>query len=225
MASSSATVASRYPEITLSACEGYTETLVDWVNTGQLDFALINVPRRKTPLAAHHVMDEEMVFACRKEVSDQAAGEAAFRPHREFRSSVLPSKRHGLRLILDEHAAAARHRPAAAARARHSASALRRDCDHRFRDRVADHRSAAIACKWDHLGSPPRRTADRALDRLGASSAARWCPSRRKPCSTSSATIWHKPAAVARGVRGARLRRHKFAIPQGTPKAAEDDAS
>jgi len=60
MASSSATVASRYPEITLSACEGYTETLVDWVNTGQLDFALINVPRRKTPLAAHHVMDEEM---------------------------------------------------------------------------------------------------------------------------------------------------------------------
>jgi len=60
MASSSATVASRYPEITLSACEGYTETLVDWVNTGQLDFALINVPRRKTPLAAHHIMDEEM---------------------------------------------------------------------------------------------------------------------------------------------------------------------
>ena len=67
MASSSATVASRYPEITLSACEGYTETLVDWVNTGQLDLALINVPRRKTPLAAHHIMDEEMVFACRKD--------------------------------------------------------------------------------------------------------------------------------------------------------------
>ncbi|MFK4698484.1 DNA-binding transcriptional LysR family regulator [Bradyrhizobium diazoefficiens] len=44
MARSSATVASRYPEITLSVCEGYTETLVDWVNTGQLDFALINVP-------------------------------------------------------------------------------------------------------------------------------------------------------------------------------------
>ena len=105
MARSSATVASRYPEITLSVCEGYTETLVDWVNTGQLDFALINVPRRKTPLSAHHVLDEEMVFACRKD--------GPIKPPRRLRFDhiakvdlVLPSKRHGLRLILDEHAAA-----------------------------------------------------------------------------------------------------------------------
>jgi len=105
MASSSATVASRYPEITLSACEGYTETLVDWVNTGQLDFALINVPRRKTPLAAHHVMDEEMVFACRKDSPVRPPAKLRFDHIANF-DLVLPSKRHGLRLILDEHAAA-----------------------------------------------------------------------------------------------------------------------
>jgi len=105
MASSSATVASRYPEITLSACEGYTETLVDWVNTGQLDFALINVPRRKTPLAAHHVMDEEMVFACRKDGPIKPPAKLRF-DHIAGFDLVLPSKRHGLRLILDEHAAA-----------------------------------------------------------------------------------------------------------------------
>ncbi|MDI3559111.1 LysR family transcriptional regulator [Bradyrhizobium sp. Arg816] len=105
MASSSATVASRYPEITLSACEGYTETLVDWVNTGQLDFALINVPRRKTPLAAHHIMDEEMVFACRKDSPVKPPAKLRFDHIANF-DLVLPSKRHGLRLILDEHAAA-----------------------------------------------------------------------------------------------------------------------
>ncbi|MFK4524142.1 LysR family nitrogen assimilation transcriptional regulator [Bradyrhizobium japonicum] len=105
MASSSATVASRYPEITLSACEGYTETLVDWVNTGQLDFALINVPRRKTPLSAHHIMDEEMVFACRKDSPVRPPAKLRFDHIANF-DLVLPSKRHGLRLILDEHAAA-----------------------------------------------------------------------------------------------------------------------
>lgn len=105
MASASATVASRYPEITLSACEGYTETLVEWVNTGQLDFALINVPRRKTPLTTHHVMDEEMVFACRKGSPIRPPATLRF-DHLANLDLVLPSKRHGLRLILDEHAAA-----------------------------------------------------------------------------------------------------------------------
>ena len=105
MASSSATVASRYPEIILSACEGYTETLIDWVNSGQLDFALINVPRRRTPLAAHQVIDEEMVFACRRNGPIKPPAKLRFDHIADF-DLVLPSKRHGLRLILDEHAAA-----------------------------------------------------------------------------------------------------------------------
>src|SRR3954451_3991302 len=89
MASSSAAVASRYPEITLSACEGYTETLVDWVNTGQLDFALINVPRRRTPLAAQNVMDEEMVLACGKEGPIKPRAKLRFDRIAEF-DLVLP---------------------------------------------------------------------------------------------------------------------------------------
>jgi len=105
MAIASAAVARRYPEIILAVCEGYTETLVGWVNSGQLDFALINVPRRKTPLAAHHVMDEEMVFACRKESPVKPPTKLRF-DHIAGFDLVLPSKRHGLRLILDEHAAA-----------------------------------------------------------------------------------------------------------------------
>ncbi|MEH2516315.1 LysR family nitrogen assimilation transcriptional regulator [Bradyrhizobium sp. AZCC 1610] len=106
MASSSAAVAHLYPEITLSACEGYTETLADWVNSGQLDFALINVPRRRVSLTAHHVLDEEMVFACRKDAPVKLPASLRFAHLADF-DVVLPSKRHGLRIILEEHAAAA----------------------------------------------------------------------------------------------------------------------
>ncbi|MCK1479482.1 LysR family transcriptional regulator [Bradyrhizobium sp. 197] len=106
MASSSATVARRYPDITLSACEGYTETLTDWVNSGQLDFAIINVPRKRVSLASHHMMDEEMVFACRKEATVATPAELRF-SHLAGLDLVMPSKRHGLRTILEEHAAMA----------------------------------------------------------------------------------------------------------------------
>jgi LysR family transcriptional regulator, nitrogen assimilation regulatory protein len=106
MASSSATVANLYPEITLSACEGYTETLTDWVNSGQLDFALINVPRRRISLTTHHVMEEEMVFACQEDASIRLPAKLRFEHLADF-DLVLPSKRHGLRIILEEHAATA----------------------------------------------------------------------------------------------------------------------
>lgn len=106
MASSSATVAHKYPDITLSACEGYTETLTDWVNSGQLDFAIINVPRKRVPLASHHIMDEEMVLACRKEAAIKVPASLRFNHLAQF-DLVMPSKRHGLRMILEEHAAVA----------------------------------------------------------------------------------------------------------------------
>lgn len=106
MASSSATVAHKYPDIMLSACEGYTETLMDWVNSGQLDFAIINVPRKRIPLASHHIMDEEMVLACRKEAAIEVPANLRFKHLAQF-DLVMPSKRHGLRMILEENAAAA----------------------------------------------------------------------------------------------------------------------
>jgi DNA-binding transcriptional LysR family regulator len=106
MATSSATVAQLYPEVELSVCEGYTETMTDWVNARQLDFALINVPRRSIPLATHHIMDEEMVFACRKGAPIKPPKSLHFGHLTQF-DLVLPSKRHGLRTILEEHAAAA----------------------------------------------------------------------------------------------------------------------
>ena len=61
LAPPSAPIAQKYPDVQLSACEGYTDTLIEWVVSGQLDVAIVNLPLRKVPLAAHHILDEEMV--------------------------------------------------------------------------------------------------------------------------------------------------------------------
>src|SRR6266849_3609455 len=84
LAASSAKIAARYPEIQLLICEGYTDTLIDWVVSGELDVAIINMPQRKLPLT-------RTVSFKRLENLDL----------------IIPSRRHGLRMILDNAAAAA----------------------------------------------------------------------------------------------------------------------
>jgi LysR family nitrogen assimilation transcriptional regulator len=101
LAPSFATIAQKYPDVQLSACEGYTDTLIEWVTSGQLDVAIINLPRRKLPLAAHHILDEEMVLGY------GAANTTVFPRTLRFDDIVIPSKRHGLRLALDNTAAEA----------------------------------------------------------------------------------------------------------------------
>jgi DNA-binding transcriptional LysR family regulator len=99
MARSSAAVTNKYPDIIFSACEGYTETLIEWVRTGQLDFAIVNIPRRRTSLATHRILDEEMVLAYRKDATLDVPTNLDFSHLADF-DLVLPSKRHGLRTIL-----------------------------------------------------------------------------------------------------------------------------
>jgi LysR family transcriptional regulator, nitrogen assimilation regulatory protein len=65
LATSSAKIAARYPEIQLLIREGYTDTLIDWVISGELDVAIINVPLRKISLTPHHILDEELMLARR----------------------------------------------------------------------------------------------------------------------------------------------------------------
>ncbi len=104
VASFSAKVAKQFPDVQLSVCEGYTEVLLDWVTTGEIDAALVNVPRHKLTLSSATLLEEEMVFAYR-------AGSGIVLPKRlRFEdvaryNLVTPSKRHGLRLILDNRAA------------------------------------------------------------------------------------------------------------------------
>lgn len=103
---SSATIAARYPEIHLLVYEGYSETMLEWVIAGQLDIAIINKPAPRLPPTALHILDEEMLLA-------HGAGNRLALPkvvsfdRLEGLDIVIPSRRHGLRRILDDAAAEA----------------------------------------------------------------------------------------------------------------------
>lgn len=106
LAASSAKIAARYPEIQLLICEGYTDTLIDWVVSGELDVAIINMPQRKLPLTAHHILDEEMMLACGTR-NKMPLPKTVSLKRLESLDLIIPSRRHGLRMILDNAAAAA----------------------------------------------------------------------------------------------------------------------
>jgi LysR family transcriptional regulator, nitrogen assimilation regulatory protein len=106
LAASSAKIAAQYPEIRLLICEGYTDTLIDWVVAGELDVAIVNMPLRKIPLTAHHILDEDMMLARRTGSKMRIPKTISFK-RLEGLDLVIPSRRHGLRMILDNAAAAA----------------------------------------------------------------------------------------------------------------------
>jgi LysR family transcriptional regulator, nitrogen assimilation regulatory protein len=106
LAASSAKIAARYPEIQLRICEGYTDTLIDWVVSGELDVAIINMPQRKLPLTARHILDEEMMLA-RGTGNKMPLSKTVSFKRLEGLDLIIPSRRHGLRMILDNAAAAA----------------------------------------------------------------------------------------------------------------------
>jgi LysR family transcriptional regulator, nitrogen assimilation regulatory protein len=103
---SSATIAARYPEIHLLVCEGYSETMLEWVAAGQLDIAIVNSPVPRLTPAARHILDEEMMLACASDNPLQLPKVVSF-DRLDGLDIVIPSRRHGLRRILDDAAAEA----------------------------------------------------------------------------------------------------------------------
>lgn len=104
LAASSAKIAVQYPEIQLLVCEGYTEVLLEWVATGQLDIAVVNLPPGKSSIAARHILDEEMMLAYGPSNRIELPTVVPYRRLKEL-GIVIPSRRHGLRRILDATAA------------------------------------------------------------------------------------------------------------------------
>jgi LysR family transcriptional regulator, nitrogen assimilation regulatory protein len=94
--------ASAYPEVEVSMADGYTSTFIDWVSAGTLDLAIINKPRRKLGLVAHHLLDEEMVVVARHDTALPVAVPVTMRDLAQL-NLILPSKKHGLRIELDRH--------------------------------------------------------------------------------------------------------------------------
>jgi len=89
-------IAKAYPDIELSICEGYSETMLEWVLAGQLDLAIVNARQRGSTPAMQPILDEEMMLAhaassewtLPKQVTFSAIGKLDL---------VIPSRRHGLR--------------------------------------------------------------------------------------------------------------------------------
>lgn len=104
LAASTARIAAKYPEIQLLVCEGYTETLMEWVVAGQLDIAIVNKPSGKTLLTSHHILDEEMILVRSPNCSIRLPKTVPYSQVQNL-DLVVPSRRHGLRRILDSIAA------------------------------------------------------------------------------------------------------------------------
>ncbi|PWK34226.1 DNA-binding transcriptional LysR family regulator [Cupriavidus plantarum] len=90
----------RYPNMEVSVADGFSATLIDLVSAGQLDAAVVHKPRGKLSLHVQTLHDEEMVLVTSAEhgVDLPPAVELARLPGLEL---VLPTKRHGLRGVLD----------------------------------------------------------------------------------------------------------------------------
>jgi DNA-binding transcriptional LysR family regulator len=78
--------------------------MLEWVTAGQLDIAIVNTPAPRLPPTAHHILDEEMMLAYG--ASNKVALPKVVSFDRiESLDIVIPSRRHGLRRILDDAAA------------------------------------------------------------------------------------------------------------------------
>ena len=93
----------QYPDVEIRIDEAYSGTLIDWVMAGDLDFAIVNSTRRKAGVAMHPLIDEELVLLERGTGKGRLAP-VPFKRLTEF-SLVLPSRRHGMRSIVDDAAA------------------------------------------------------------------------------------------------------------------------
>jgi LysR family nitrogen assimilation transcriptional regulator len=106
LAISAPRIAKAYPDIELSVCDGYSETMMEWVLSGQLDLAIVNARLRGGAPPVRHILDEEMMMA------HAALSRTKFSRFASFAAIgkaelVIPSRRHGLRRILDDAAAQA----------------------------------------------------------------------------------------------------------------------
>lgn len=88
----------RHKEVEVTVFEGYSGTLLDWVRAGLLDFAVLNGTPEAADLQASPMLDEPFALIGAAEAPvPQQPGLADLRRLR----LVLPSRRHGLRGIID----------------------------------------------------------------------------------------------------------------------------
>ncbi|MEN5084781.1 LysR substrate-binding domain-containing protein [Bosea sp. TWI1241] len=100
-----ARVARELPQVSLRIVEGYAGHLIDWLHRGQVDIALLYGPASDLHLRVADVMFEELVLVSPADGSPDAA-EVPVSALGGL-SLVLPSRPHGLRMVVETAAAKA----------------------------------------------------------------------------------------------------------------------
>jgi len=89
-----------YPRVALSLTDGYSGPLIEAVTQGQLDAAIVNKPRRPLALATKALTHEELLLVTGPRHPPLPA-EVPFHAVEQLKL-VLPTRRHGLRGILED---------------------------------------------------------------------------------------------------------------------------
>lgn len=89
-----------YPDVEIRIDEAYSGTLIDWVAAGDLDIAIVNGTRRKSGISTHPLVEEELLLVERRSTHGRLEP-IAFQGLKDI-DLVLPSRRHGIRIIVDE---------------------------------------------------------------------------------------------------------------------------
>jgi LysR family nitrogen assimilation transcriptional regulator len=96
----------KYPEVTLRATGGFTAELLEMLRTGKTDLAIINAPARRTGFAHIDLLTEDFALICAAATLVELSGIGGDISLHDIDHErlVLPSPRHGLRVIMDEAA-------------------------------------------------------------------------------------------------------------------------
>ena len=157
-------IAKAYPDIELSICEGYSETMLEWVLAGQLDLAIVNARQRGGAPPMQPILDEEMMLAHAASAEWTLPKAVSFLAVKKL-ELVLPSRRHGLRHPR-RNRGQCRLRAVTAAGDGHAARHLRHRGFDLDGDDPAGH-CAARRARSRHDSRPSPAPGADALDRLG----------------------------------------------------------
>ncbi|SDH54613.1 transcriptional regulator, LysR family [Variovorax sp. OV700] len=91
-----------YPHVEVTVSVGYSAMLIDWVTSGQLDVAIINEPRAKLSLATESLAEEDMLLVTSVQHGPRLPANVRLARLAELGLDlILPTRRHGLRGVLE----------------------------------------------------------------------------------------------------------------------------
>lgn len=91
----------RYPEVTIVVREGYTSSLVQWLNEGGIDLAVLTPTGHESGLAMTMLGRERLVLVASSDIKPKLPARISARAMRELRL-VLPSESNLVRVLLDD---------------------------------------------------------------------------------------------------------------------------